>query len=89
MFASTATDVAALIVAIAGLIASAGAAYAAVRGLHVAAKVHTEVKTMNGLSIAQMADATETRRVDEIKPVDRTAGEQEHIDAEPRTEERP
>lgn len=43
------------------------------------ADVHTEVKTANALTIAQLADADETRRIEQIPPGDRTAEEDEHI----------
>lgn len=42
-------------------------------------EVHSEVKTANSLSIAQLADADETRRIDHIPKKSRTRGEKEHI----------
>jgi hypothetical protein len=43
------------------------------------AEVKTEVKTANAQTIAQLADAAETRRVDEIEPNLRTPQERNHI----------
>lgn len=82
IFATRLSDTALIIAALGIFVTSATAAW-------ISVKTHKEVKTMNGLSMAQMADAAETRRVDAIKPTDRTVAEQQHIDAEPRTEERP
>lgn len=41
--------------------------------------VLTEVKTSNALSIGALADNTESRRILEIEPVDRTPQEKEHL----------
>lgn len=49
----------------------------------VAQAIHTEVKTINGLAIGQLADATETRRIEAISPEDRTLAEQHHVDVVP------
>jgi hypothetical protein len=46
-------------------------------------QVHEEVKTANALKLGELADATETRRVQNIPHEDRTQAEQEHIDAVP------
>lgn len=45
--------------------------------------VHNDVKTANALSMGQLADAAETRRVDDIPAANRTAAEQGHLDAVP------
>lgn len=82
IFATRLSDAALIIASLGIFVTSATAAW-------VSVKTHKEVKTMNGLSIAQMADAGETRRVDAIEVADRTVAEQQHVDAEPRTEDRP
>lgn len=41
--------------------------------------VHIEVKTANSLSIAELADAVETRRIDKIPKAEQTAGEKTHV----------
>lgn len=41
--------------------------------------IHTEVKTANSLSIAELADAVETRRIDKIPISDQTKGEKTHL----------
>lgn len=41
--------------------------------------VHKEVKTINAQSIAQLADATETRRIAEVQIEDRTELEKSHM----------
>lgn len=42
-------------------------------------KVHTEVTTANGLTLAALADNQETRRIKQIDDDKRTAGEDEHM----------
>lgn len=42
-------------------------------------EVHTEIKTANSLSIAQLADADETRRIDKIPVKEQTVGEKTHL----------
>jgi hypothetical protein len=42
-------------------------------------QVHQEVKTGNALKLGQLADATETRRIEDIEPSDRTEGERDHM----------
>jgi len=44
-------------------------------------QIHAELRTMNDLTVGQMADAAETRRIESIPVEDRTSGEQEHLDA--------
>lgn len=47
------------------------------------AVVHEEVKTANGRNLGELADANESRRIDEKAPADRTTAEREHLDAVP------
>lgn len=42
-------------------------------------EVHEEVKTGNSQTLAQLADAVETRRIDEIPVKDRTTLEKSHV----------
>jgi hypothetical protein len=43
-------------------------------------RVHHEVQTANGKTLAKLADLAEGRRSEAIAPEDRTASEQEHVD---------
>lgn len=45
------------------------------------AQVDEKVLTLNSMTIGQLADATETRRIDNIEEGDRTEGEQEHMES--------
>jgi len=45
----------------------------------VTEKVHQAVKTMNDMSLGQLADATETRRIVEVHETQRTDAEREHL----------
>jgi len=47
------------------------------------AEVKAEVKTANALKLGELADAAETRRVDDIPVAERTEAEQIHIDLIP------
>lgn len=47
-------------------------------------KVLTEIKTANSLTIAELADAVETRRIDKIPKGEQTTGEKTHIAEVPR-----
>lgn len=49
----------------------------------IAADVQQQVTTINGRTIAQLSDDTETRRIERILPVDRTTAEKEHVSAVP------
>lgn len=60
------------------LTALVGTIFAGIAAMR-AAQVRNEVKTANGLTMAALADAGETRRIAEIAPADRTDGEDEHI----------
>ena len=46
-------------------------------------EVKDEVKSSNAQTLAQLADATETRRIDTIPPADRTPQERDHIQKSP------
>ena len=41
--------------------------------------VHEEVKTHNELTLGQIGERTETRRISEINPIERTEQEQRHM----------
>jgi hypothetical protein len=72
----------ALLVSAVGIaIASVVGAVAALLAAHRAGRVVQEVRTLNELSLGQLGAATETRRIDEIDPSDRTAQETRHMDA--------
>lgn len=45
--------------------------------------VQREVRTSNGLKLGELAEDGETRRVEKIKPKDRTAAEADHLDVVP------
>jgi len=49
-------------------------------------EVKAEVKTSNAMSMAQIADANESRRIAQIPKADRTRNEQTHIEELPVTE---
>lgn len=77
-FAANVTAVATLLTAIA-LLASVLINSRRLKSLDTKVEdVHTEVKTANSLSLAQLADADETRRIDDIPLKDRTVGENAH-----------
>ena len=42
-------------------------------------QVHHEVKTFNELSLGQLGERIETRRINEIEPKDRTSQEDRHL----------
>ncbi len=79
--------IAAIIVAISGAIAQMVNSYILVRGQSkIAAKVddvHHEVTTLNGKTIAVIADEGETRRIENIPEDDRSVADQAHLDAMP------
>lgn len=85
------SDLAVLITAISGLITAIGFIISTLvnnRNIKVVAtkvdEVHTEVKTANGLSLAQLGDNDETRRIDKIPKGKQTAGEKIHIKEVPK-----
>lgn len=51
------------------------------RNLAATGQVHREVKTLNGQTLAQLADAGESRRIDTIAEADRTALQEHHQEA--------
>lgn len=71
MFASVATDISSFIAASGTFIS--GVALWQVR------RIDREVKTFNDLTLGRASDATETRRIEDIEPADRTAKEWEHL----------
>ena len=44
-------------------------------------EVLTEVKTANNKTLAQLADAVETRRIDAVPEGERTVSDQEHLES--------
>ena len=86
LVALNASEVGLLIGAItSGLVAVLGAFFAGMamlRSGHVETKidaVHHEVKTFNELTLGQLGERTETRRINEIEPIDRTNQEDRHL----------
>lgn len=76
ILASTATDAAALISAITGLVV----AIVTLLTLTRVNRVHQEIKTTNGLTIAMLADRAEGRRIEsDVAADDRTAAEQHYV----------
>lgn len=53
--------------------------YEALRGQLT--EIHNELRTLNGLTVGQMADADERRRIEAVVPDDRTDAEDEHMEA--------
>lgn len=84
--ASVLAIVGGITVSLSTLIAAVFAGMAALRVARVETKVdhvHSEVQTINGRSLAQLADAGETRRIEGIPVADRTDQEQHHVDVVP------
>lgn len=89
--------VAAVIVALGGLLAQVLSVYVQLRNqkairtvdekmdhqTSVLGDVHEQVTTINGKTMAVIADEGETRRIEHIPEGDRTSAEREHIDAVP------
>ena len=73
--AETLVAVAALIGALSSAIAAAASLANGRRGK----QIHQEVRTMNELTLGQLGEAVETRRIEEIRPADRTAQEDRHL----------
>lgn len=67
-------DLATVITALAALVAAIGT----VINIYKTNSVKNEVKTGNSQTLAQLADATEVRRIDKIPEVDRTSTEKSH-----------
>lgn len=69
-----------------GLALLIGALSAAITGIITVirtGRIHQEVKTMNELTIGQLGEANETRRIEQIPPGDRTAREDRHMHTVP------
>lgn len=73
------SDTATLLTALATLITACTAFASVIINGRRIQEVKHEVKTGNSQTLAQLADAVETRRVDEIPKKDRTPLEQSHI----------
>jgi hypothetical protein len=73
------SEVATLITAIAAFIASSATLISVFINSRHIKEVKHEVKTGNSQTLAQLADARETRRIDDIQPDDRTDLENAHI----------
>lgn len=82
MIASRLADTALIITALGTFVASVTGAIITVLSHKQIGDVKTEVKTMNGLTLAQMADANETRRIEHIRPSKRTHSDEQHMDAD-------
>jgi hypothetical protein len=65
--------------AISVLIASIAAAVASIIAALRAGNVHKEVKTMNELTLGQLGERQETRRIEDIPMEDRSAQETRHV----------
>jgi hypothetical protein len=70
-----------LVLGVAATVAAIVSAIFASRAVGVASLVHHEVRTMNELTIGQLGEAEETRRILAKKPTDRTSRESRHTDA--------
>ena len=68
-----------LLLALSTLIAALSSAVVAVITVLRVGAVKNEVKTMNELTLGQLGEATETRRIDEIPADERTARESRHV----------
>lgn len=79
MFALDATGLSLLITAICGGIATIIAAIASVLAVVRVNQVHSEVKTMNELTLGQLGERRETRRIAAIDDDSRTAQEKRHM----------
>jgi len=69
-----------LILALSTLITSLAAAIIALITVVRAGQIKAEVKTMNEMTLGQLGEATETRRIDDIPVAERTPRETRHID---------
>lgn len=49
----------------------------------IAADVQQQVTTINGRTLANLADDNETRRIDAIPKAEQTQGEKEHVEVAP------
>lgn len=76
------TGIGILVAACGTALASVIGALAALLAAHRAGHIEREVRTMNELSLGQLGNAQETRRVEAIDPGDRTAQETRHLDTD-------
>jgi hypothetical protein len=75
------TATATLIVAVTGLVVATGARRAKREILGKVDDVHAELVTSNGLTLGNLADAGEGRRIEaDVPPEDRTVAEQHYVD---------
>lgn len=72
-------DLALLVTAIGTAIAAIVAACASLVAALRIQNVHHEVKTMNELTLGQLGERRETRRIENVEPDDRTAQERRHM----------
>lgn len=82
MYASTIIDLALLVTAIAALVGAVASVISASIGRKnrdTIREVHTEVKTMNGVSMGALADNAETRRIEEKPKEKRTSADWQHL----------
>ena len=68
-----------IITSMTALVIACVALYVAVKIGNKVEVVDAKVSTKNAMSLGDLADATETRRIQDIDPVDRTRGETEHM----------
>lgn len=68
-----------IITAIGTAMASVIAATASLMAVVKGREIHNEVKTMNELTLGQLGERRETRRIDAVDPDDRTAQERRHL----------
>lgn len=87
------SDAAVLITAISGLVTAVGFIISTlINGRRIKVvdtkidEVHTEVKTANGLTLAQLGDNDETRRIDKIPKAKQTKGEKTHLEEVPKVQ---
>jgi hypothetical protein len=73
------SDLAALITALAALVTASGLFVSAVLNSRSIKAVHREVTTGNSQTLAQLADASESRRVGNIDEKNRTELEKSHL----------
>lgn len=72
-------DLASILTAIASLITSIAVLISVLINRQGIKGIHDEVKTANSLTLAQLADRTETRRIDKIAKKDQTNDEKTHV----------
>jgi len=74
---------------VAAVITAIGTLVGVIGGIYIQLRTYREVKTINSKSLANLADATEERRIADIPEADRTLVERSHmVDAEKAQEKR-